>query len=95
MKLIDLVELLFRPAPVQFEPCPWHGPVLETTALAETFFPTTEPGYPLAGHHFHYRGGGYEWVGRARVIAVPDGTCPIRNWRGEIVGFHTTGRGTL
>jgi hypothetical protein len=27
MKLIDLIELLFKPAPVQFEPCPWVGPV--------------------------------------------------------------------
>lgn len=27
MKLIDLIELLFKPAPVQFEPCPWNGPM--------------------------------------------------------------------
>ena len=27
MKLIDLIELLFRPLPVQFEPVPWRGPM--------------------------------------------------------------------
>jgi len=29
MKLIDLIELLFKPAHVQFEPVPWRGPMPE------------------------------------------------------------------
>jgi hypothetical protein len=68
MKLIDLIELLFRRYPVQFEPVPWTGPVPESLPVAEDYFPSTEPGYPLAGWHFHYSDHTYEWVSRARVI---------------------------
>jgi len=69
MKLIDLIELLFKRAPVQFEPVPWRGPLSEPLPVAEYYFPTTEPGYPLAGWHIHYAGRDrYEWVSRPRVV---------------------------
>lgn len=80
----------FKPYGCQFEPFEYfayRGSMPKRWLVAENFFPTTEPGYPLAGHHLHYSDEQYEYVSVARVVALPPGSTPLTDSGGRLVGY--------
>lgn len=79
---------LARQYPRQLEPFEYFGSIPERWLVAEYFFPTTEPGYPLAGHHLHYSDEQYEFVSVARVIQVPVGAVPLADVFGHTCGYY-------
>lgn len=70
-----------------FEYFAYGGSMPKRWLIAEYFFPTTEPGYPLAGHHLHYSDEQYEFVSVARVVALPSGSTPLTDSGGRLVGY--------
>lgn len=63
MKLIDLIELLFDPLPVQFEPVPWHGPMPKRWLCTALDVPTE-----FGGWVGYYSDNEAEFVSPARVV---------------------------
>lgn len=60
-------QFLFKRSPKSLEPFAYFGSMPDRWLVAEYFFPTTEPGYPRAGHHLHYSDHEHEFVSAARV----------------------------
>jgi hypothetical protein len=82
MKLIDLIELLFKPAPVQFEPVAWRGPMPERWCVSAGMAYKVPTNWRAV-----YSDGWAEIVSPARVVSVPAGRKPLLDAGGKIVGW--------
>lgn len=93
MKLIDLIELLFRPLPVQFEPVPWHGPMperwLHGSWCDHVWGPLDKDGrrVKVPVYRFWYSDRFVEMVSEPRVISGPKGCEPLVGSDGKILGW--------